>query len=65
MPKNMGKIDRIIRIILAVVLVFVASSSGSTSSLYLPLIVFGAILVVTSTIGTCPLYIPFKINTKK
>jgi hypothetical protein len=64
MPKNMGSADRIIRFILAVVLViliFVASMSQALK------IIFGIItiiFIVTGIIGTCPLYIPFRISTK-
>ena len=56
---NMGKIDRIIRIVLGVVLVgnvFV----GLTS----PLGWIGLVLIVTGIGGICPLYSLLNINTK-
>ena len=65
MEKNMGFIDKLIRIIIAVVIAvfyFTGQITGSAA------IVFGIIAVVfilTSIIGICPLYIPFKISTKK
>ncbi len=56
---NVGKIDRIIRIVLGVVLVgnvFV----GLTS----PLGWIGLVLIVTGIGGICPLYSLLNINTK-
>jgi hypothetical protein len=60
--KNMGKTDRIIRVILGVALLslfFVLSG-------WLKLLgLLGVILLVTSAVGVCPLYMPFRINTNK
>ena len=64
MPKNMGVVDRIIRIGLAVVvaiLIILKILNG------VPAIILGilaGVLLVTSVIGFCPLYLPFKISTK-
>jgi len=64
MPKNMGLIDKIVRIAAAVVvavLFFTGQISGTAA------IVLGILAIVfigTSLIGTCPLYIPFKIDTR-
>jgi Na+(H+)/acetate symporter ActP len=65
MKKNMGTIDRIIRTILAVVvaiLYFTGQISGTAA------IILGALAVIfliTSAIGFCPLYFPFKFSTMK
>ncbi|MDA3958929.1 DUF2892 domain-containing protein [Oceanispirochaeta sp.] len=63
--KNMGSLDRVIRLILGVVLVvagvILQMNSGHSWWLALP----GALLVVTSAAGVCPAYIPFKLSTKK
>jgi len=63
MPKNMGLIDKIVRISLAVVVVilFLTGSISGVAAIVLGL--FAAVFIVTSVIGTCPLYIPFKIDT--
>jgi hypothetical protein len=65
MKKNMGTIDRIIRVILAVivaVLYFTGQISGTAAII---LGVFALIFVITSAIGFCPLYYPFKLSTIK
>lgn len=62
--KNMGSADRIIRVIIGVVFVlwaiFVATGVWA-GALY----ALGAVMLVTSLIGTCPLYRLFHISTKK
>lgn len=65
MKKNMGSIDRIIRILLAVVvaiLYFTKQISGTTAII---LEVLAIILLATSFISFCPLYLPFGISTTK
>jgi hypothetical protein len=65
MKKNMGLIDRIIRLVLAAVVV-VLYLTGQISGV--AAIVLGAIaliFVITSAIGFCPLYVPFKFSTIK
>ena len=63
--RNMGSLDRIIRIIIAVViavLYFTKTISGTTA------IILGVIalaFLLTSAIGFCPMYAPFKIKTLK
>ncbi|MBU0936647.1 MAG: DUF2892 domain-containing protein [Spirochaetes bacterium] len=64
MPKNMGLIDKIIRILAAVVvavLFFTGQISGIAAII---LGILAVIFVATSVIGTCPLYLPFKIDTR-
>lgn len=65
MPKNMGFIDKIIRLIIAVaiaILYFTGQISGVAA---IVLGIIAIIFIATSIIGTCPLYLPFKINTNK
>lgn len=63
MKKNMGSADKIIRIIIAVA-VFVLYFTGTVSgTLGILLMVFAVIFVLTSLIGTCPLYLPFGLST--
>jgi hypothetical protein len=60
--KNMGQIDRIIRLVVGLglfSLLFFVSSGWK----YLGIL--GIILIVTSVVGVCPLYLPFKIDTSK
>jgi Na+(H+)/acetate symporter ActP len=65
MKQNMGSLDRVLRIIIALgiaVLYFTDQMSG-TAAIVLGLL--AVIFVVTSFIGVCPLYIPLKLSTKK
>jgi|WetSurMetagenome_2_1015567.scaffolds.fasta_scaffold1272699_1 hypothetical protein len=64
MKKNMGSADRIIRAVLGIAAILIAlfATSGVVDII---LYVFAAIMIITSIIGTCPLYIPFHISTKK
>lgn len=64
MRKNMGLIDKLIRLALAIVvavLIFTGQLNGAAAIL---LGIFAAVFVATSLIGTCPLYLPFKIDTR-
>lgn len=63
MTKNMGTVDRIVRVALAVVvaiLYFTGAISGITAII---LGIFAIIFLVTSFVSFCPLYLPFKIST--
>lgn len=65
MKKNMGTIDRTIRILLAIliaVLYFTNQISGIAAVI---LGIFAIVFLLTSLIGFCPLYMPLKISTIK
>ena len=65
MKKNKGSIDRTIRILAAFVIAILLLK-GQIEGIVA--IVVGALAVVflaTSLVGTCPLYLPFKISTRK
>jgi Inner membrane protein YgaP-like, transmembrane domain len=65
MTKNMGTIDRAVRtlIVIAVAALYFADQITGTAA-----IILGALAVIfllTSAIGFCPLYAPFKLSTRK
>ncbi len=63
MKKNMGTVDRIIRVILAIV-VAVLYFTGQISGIAVIILgTLAVIFVITSAIGFCPLYVPLKIST--
>ena len=65
MKKNMGRLDRIIRVSLAVlvaVLYFAGILSGTWAII---LGILALVFLLTSLVGTCPLYMPFGISTRK
>jgi len=65
MKKNMGTVDKVIRILVAVVVVILYFTHVISGVLALVLLVLSAIFVVTSLLSFCPLYLPFGLSTKK
>lgn len=63
MKKNMGTIDRTIRILLAIVVGILYMTGNISGTVALILGIFAVVFVLTSAIGFCPLYFPFKIST--
>ena len=59
MTCNMGKTDRIARIIIGLVLIALGIAFRSWWGLA------GAVPLVTAAIGWCPLYVPFRISTRR
>ena len=62
MVQNVGGIDKIVRVVLGVIFLVIGVIQGG---LWWILAVAGAVLLVTAVVGFCPLYTPFKINTKR
>lgn len=65
MKKNMGTIDKVIRILIAVVIAILFFAHVITGVLGIVLLALAVIFVLTSLISFCPLYIPFGLNTGK
>ncbi len=65
MKQNMGSADRVIRILLALVVAALYLADQISGTLAVILGLFAAIFLLTSFLGFCPLYLPFKITTKK
>lgn len=65
MNKNVSNVDRIIRLVAAVVFFGVAFAVGITTILGIVLAVLGVVMVVTAAIGFCPLYRIFGLSTNK
>ena len=65
MKKNMGTIDRIIRILLAIVVVILYMTGSISGTAAIILGILAVVFVLTSLIGFCPLYVPLKISTMK
>ncbi|MBR9860610.1 DUF2892 domain-containing protein [bacterium] len=65
MKKNMGSTDRIIRVILAVVILILFLTGTISGTLGIVLLALGGIFLATSFISFCPLYKPFGISTCK
>jgi hypothetical protein len=65
MKKNMGTVDKVIRILVAVVVVILYFTNVISGTLAIILLALSAIFVVTSILGICPLYMPLSLSTKK
>ena len=65
MKKNMGTIDKAIRILIAVVVAILFFTGVIAGTLGIVLLVFAGVFVLTSLISFCPLYGPLGINTAK
>lgn len=65
MKKNMGTLDKIIRISIAISIGVLYYNKLISGTLAIVLGVFAVAFVVTSFISFCPLYLPLKINTRQ
>jgi hypothetical protein len=65
MKKNMGVIDRVIRILIAVVVVVLYFMHVISGTLAIILLILAGVFVLTSILGFCPLYLPLGLNTGK
>jgi len=65
MKRNMSNLDRIIRIVVALIFAYLYFSGTVTGVLGIILLILGVVFVLTSFIAFCPLYVPFKFSTHK
>ena len=65
MKKNMGNTDRIIRLIVAAVVIGLYLTKIISGTTAIVLLAFAAVFILTSFVSFCPLYLPFRINTNK
>ncbi len=65
MKNNMGALDKIIRVLVAAVFVYLFYTEKVTGTLGYILLVFAGIFLLTSLISFCPLYTVLGIKTCK
>jgi len=65
MKKNLGSIDKIVRVFVAVVIGILYFTGQITGTAAIILGIFAVAFLLTSAIGLCPLYLPFNISTLK
>jgi hypothetical protein len=63
MKKNMGTIDRAVRIVIAAVFVILFATNVVSGVLGIVLLALSGVFVLTSLVGFCPLYLPFGFST--
>lgn len=61
----MGKTDRLLRVILAIIVGGLIITGHLTGIAAVILGIFAIVFLGTSFIGFCPLYVPLKISTQK
>ncbi len=64
MKKNMGTIDRVFRVLVAVAIAALYFSHVITGTIAIVLLALAGIFLLTSFISVCPLYMPFGISTR-
>lgn len=66
MKKNVGKFDRVLRVIIGLALILLALYFSATIGFWKwVLIIIGLILIIVGIIRYCPLYPLLKVNTNK
>jgi hypothetical protein len=61
----MGLVDRVIRILAAVLVLVLYLTHVISGPLAIVLGVIAAVFVVTGFVGVCPAYLPFRLSTLK
>lgn len=64
MKKNMGTLDKAVRILVAILIGVLYLQNEISGTTAIVLLVLAGIFIVTSFMSFCPLYLPFGINTK-
>jgi hypothetical protein len=65
MTKNVGTVDRIVRIVFAIAVAILYLTGVISGTLAIILGVLAVILLLTGIVGFCPLYAPFHFSTVK
>ena len=64
MKKNMGIIDIAVRLVIAVLLIVLYFTHVVTGTTGIVLLVVAGVLILTSVLGICPMYLPFNLSTR-
>jgi len=65
MKKNMGTVDKTIRIFVAAIVALLYFTGVISGTLAIVLLVFAVIFLITSLFSVCPLYPLLGMNTRK
>ncbi len=65
MKTNLSNLDRMIRVVVAALFAYLYFGGIVTGPLGIVLVALGAVFVLTSIVGFCPLYTVFKFSTLK
>ena len=64
MSKNMGSVDRAVRIVLALIVAALYFTGHISGIAAVVLGIVAVIFLLTSFIAFCPLYVPLKLSTR-
>ncbi|WP_396146955.1 DUF2892 domain-containing protein [Flavobacterium sp.] len=64
MKKNMGGVDKFLRLVVAAIIIALYLLGKISGTLGIVLLAVAAVLSLVSLIGSCPLYLPFGIDTQ-
>lgn len=65
MTRNMGTVDRVIRIVLALAAAFLYFTGRISGVVGIILLVIAVVFLITSFTARCPGYLPLGISTRK
>jgi len=63
MKKNVGNIDRVVRLLLAAVFIALFALGKVEGTLGIVLVALGGVFALTAFVGFCPLYTLFRLST--
>ncbi len=63
MKRNMGRTDKMIRLVLAVIFAILYLNDIVTGTIGIVLLVLAGVFALTSLVSFCPLYAPFGLST--
>lgn len=63
MKRNMGSIDKVVRIILSITIIILFLANIITGISATLLLILAGVFLFTTLAGFCPLYLPFNITT--
>ncbi|MDX1641971.1 MAG: DUF2892 domain-containing protein [Balneolaceae bacterium] len=61
----MGSADKVIRTIVAIIIALLYFTGLISGTVAIILGILAIVFILTSIVGTCPLYLPFGLSTKK
>lgn len=65
MNKNMGLIDRVLRIVVALIITLWLITGAISGIGAIATGVLAGVLILSSSAGSCPLYVPLRISTRR
>ena len=65
MKFNMGKIDRLARLVLAASLGVLVGTGSLSGGAAIAALAVAVVMTATSLVGICPLYLPLGLSTRK